>query len=212
MLFCNIDHLDARLVPLTRRAGHQFFLAASSLDQAFAHMELGTRLDSERDQDAMTKQLQQALLAAWHAEQAASGLRVSSQMYTELAAQIRTSLPKVSEEVRRPDLFGTAANQVGFSLDSSSVERVTTGLMNKEVGIPGVLSQLAANVMDISGHVGSLGVGIRYSGGITNEYYRHAHGILREWHPLLVSGQFLSVICYLSSQVSAPPAREPVLA
>ena len=115
MLFCNIDHLDSRLLPQTRKAGYQFFLAASSLDMLFAYMEYGAHIDTGLQQDITSELEEQALLASHHAAVAAQGLSSAKDQYLDLASTIGQNYRHINRENREHDVYRDAAAHVGLS-------------------------------------------------------------------------------------------------
>jgi hypothetical protein len=197
MLFSNIDHLDAGLVPMTRVAGYQFFVGASALDMLFAHMEMGSGTG-----EGHSPELQQhASLAAWHAAHAESGLDKAAARFLDLAQLVTNEFSHINEDVKAKAPFADAARRIDIPPDSPIVHQMSDMLYS--ANIEGVLTFLANDIHGIAQRVGILGGRILQSMKVQDYDYDEAHLILGVWHPLLVRGQFLSSVCYLAARVAA---------
>jgi len=198
MLFCNIDHLETRVLPLTRKAGHRFFVGAASLDLMFAHMELGAT--SEVQEPEVRRE---AATAAQHASDAATRLVESAELFRDLALAVEREFPDINNEIKDkgPSLVEDVARHIGISPDSPFATEMIDSLLQDKV--EGVLRRLAIDISEVAARIRTLEVGFLKQEKIVDRSYEEAHAILGDWRALMIRGQFLSVICYLSSRIAA---------
>src|SRR5258708_38355498 len=110
MLFCNVDHIEPELLPKTREASSHFFEANRHFSELFRQMELG----SDRTQGS-SRQREASRTAATAAADAGKQFRESARLLRDLAQDIASNYPYVSEEVKRANAFDDAARYVKLS-------------------------------------------------------------------------------------------------
>lgn len=195
MLFCNVDHIEPRLLPQAREASSRFFEANLPLNELFRQLELG----SDRETGS-PRQIEASRIAANAANRAQEQFREAAKLLRDLAREIRTDYAYIDDVVKRANAFDEAARYVKLSPDSSLVREMITDLLR--AGVDNLLIGCADRLISLSDRIRVLGIRIADLSSFQDRDYDEAHALIADWNSLMSRGQFISAICYIAARVS----------
>jgi hypothetical protein len=183
MLFYNVDHIEAALLPLTRKASSEFFLGSSNMCELFAHLENG-------DVGSAGKA---ALQAAGH-------FQIASGSFLGLAQTINNQYPWVNNAVKDVS-FDEAARDASLSPDSQVVLSVVSDLLRFK--LDGVLQSCANELGGFADRLQTTSARLGSPNVLLDVEYSEAHKLIADWRTLMTRGQFVSSACLMSARISS---------
>jgi hypothetical protein len=185
MLFFNIDRIEPKLIPETRKASSAFFEGSSRMCEFFVHIENHDLLHAPKA----------ALEAADYFEESASSFR-------ELSTKIKGNYVWIRNAVKDVQV-AEAAKTAQLHPKSAIVQEMNSELFRDNVQIDGVLMITAQQVSGMAGHLRSASERMLKPNVSADYEYQRAHELLGSWRTLVARGQYISSVCWLAAQVKA---------